>query len=198
MKTISNNIGKKSFLFISLALMTTVLLVVAIPINWFEAAEVTGVVVQTESGIVKAIVDLGVLSSATGFSASGNASLTIAEAEGLKIAEFVMGFPYYTPEDGYVYESYLTMRFYSLSVDLTIGENVWSIPIVVDGSYPWDQWYYGWDEYPWSYRSYAYWTEHTLPQGNYTATFTIYGKTGLLRENRAVNMMFYFELAPTS
>jgi len=142
-------------------------------------------------------VDLGFLPSATGFSASGNASLTIAEADGLKITEFVMGFPYYTPEDGYVYERYLTMRFYSLSVDLTIGENVWSIPIVVNGSYQWGLWYSAWDEWPWRYRSYAYWAEHTLPQGNYTATFTIYGITGLLRENRDINMTFYFELAPT-
>jgi hypothetical protein len=185
--------NKRLLLLVGLTLSVITLAVVAIPSNWFEAAEVTGVVVETETGTVKAIINLGNLTSATSFSASGNGTITIDESGGLSIEKFIMGHPYYTPEEDYVYERYLTNRFYELSLNLTVGDTTVSMPIVVDGGLYY--WYWEYDEWPWLYRSYSDWIPITLSQGTHTVTFTIYGTTALTTQTLNVEMMFYFELA---
>jgi hypothetical protein len=187
-----NRLNKRFLTFTGLALALTVLAVAAIPTNWFEAAKISGVVVKTESSSVKAIINLGNLPSATPFSASGEGTITVAESGGLKIGKFIMGYPYYTPEDGYMYERYLTNRFYKLRLNLTIGDTTVSMPIVTDGWLYY--WYYDYDEYPWTYRSYPEWSAITLPQGTQTVTFTIYGTTTLTTKSLGVEMMFYFAI----
>jgi len=190
-----NRLNKRVLILLGFALSVIVLTVAAIPANWFEAAQISGVVVKTESSTVKAIIDLGNLPSATPFSASGDGTITIAESGGLQIGKFIMGYPYYTPEEGYVYERYLTSRFYKLGLNLTIGATTVSVPIVTNGSIYY-YWYYEYDEYPWTYRSYPGWTALTLPQGTHTVTFTIYGTTTLTTKNLGVEMKFYFALTP--
>jgi len=197
----ANHLNRRFLTFIVLALSVTVLAVAAIPTNWFDAAQITGVVVKTESSTVKAIINLGNLTSATTFSASGNATLNIAESSGLKIEKFIMGHPEYTPEEGYVYERYLTGRFYNLRLNFTVGDKSLSMPIVVKGTfysyYNYTTiWYSEFSEYPWRYYRYYPWSEITLPKGTHTATFTIYGTTTLTTKSLGVEMMFYFALTP--
>ena len=108
--------------------------------------------------------------------------------------KFVMGFPYYTPEEGWVYEEYITKRFYSLSIDLTVGDTTVIMSIVTDGS--WDWWYHEYEEDQWGYRWYPDWPGITLPQGTHTATFTIFGTTALITESLGFEMMCYFTFAP--
>jgi hypothetical protein len=176
-------------------LSSVTLAVVAIRPTWFEAAEVTGVVVETGTGTVKAIINLGDLASAAPFSASGEGTITIEESGGLNIEKFIMGYPFYTLEEEYVYERYLTNRFHELSIDLTVEDTTVSMPIVIDGEIYY--WYYEYEDWEtqWTYRSYPDWTPITLSQGTHTVTFTIYGTTALTTQNLNVNMTFYFELA---
>jgi hypothetical protein len=188
-------LNRRLLFFIGLALSMITLTVMAIPPNWFEAAEVTGVVVETGTTTVKAIINLGDLSSATSFSASGDGTITIEESGGLSIEKFIMGYPYYTTEEEYVYERYLTNRFHDLTLDLTVGDTTVSMPIVVDGEIYYWYWEYDDWETQWSYRSYPDWTSITLSQGTHTVTFTIYGTTALTTQTLSVEMMFYFELA---
>jgi len=192
---------KKLLTFISLALSVVVLTVAAIPTNWFEAAKITGVVVKTESSTVTAIIDLGDLASATAFSTSGDGTITVAESGGLKIEKFMMGQPEYTPEEGWVYERYLTSRFYRLGLNLTIGQQTVSMPIVTNGTfYSYYNWYSEYSEYigstSWRYYRYYYWSAITLPQGIHTATFKIFGTTTLTNKTLGVEMKFYFALTP--
>lgn len=192
----ANRLDKRLLLFATLVFSVIVLTVAAIPTDWFKAAEITGVIVTTESNVVEAIIDLGDLASASPFSVSGNGTITVAESGGLKIEKFVIGYPYYTPEEGNVYEQYITNRFYTLGIDLTVGETTVSIPIVTDGS--WDWWYGEYDEHPWTYRRYPEWDPEwiTLPQGTHTVTFTIFGKTALRAESIGFEMMCYFTFVP--
>lgn len=197
----ANHLNRRLLTLISLTLSLTILAVVAIPTSWFEAAKITGVVVKTESNTVKAIIDLGNLSSATPFSASGNGAITIDETGGLKIGNFMMGFPEYTPEEGYVYERYLTSRFYKLWLNFTIGATKITMPIVRDGTFnPYYNYTYYWSsefyENQWRYYRYSPWSAITLPKGTYTTTFTIFGTTTLTTKSLGVEMMFYFVLTP--
>jgi len=198
----ANHLNRRFLIFAVLALLVTMLTVAAIPTNWFEAAKVTGVVVKTESNIVKAIIDLGNLTSATAFSASGDATITIDESGGLKVEKFMMGHPEYTPEEGYVYERYLPGRFYNLWLNLTIGGKTLNMPIVVKGTFysgyynATYYWYSEFSEYPWRYYRYYNWSEITLLQGIYTATFKVFGMTQLTTKSLGVEMVFYFALTP--
>ena len=190
----AKRLNKRLLIFASLALPVIVLTVAAIPTDWFKAAEITGVIVKTESSTVEAIIDLGDLASATPFSVSGDGTITVAESGGLKIEKFVIGFPYYTPEEGHVGEAYITNRFYTLGIDLTVGDITVSMPIVTDGS--WDWWYWEFEEDSWMYMRYPEFTTITLPQGTNTATFTIFGTTALRTESLGFEMMCYFTFAP--
>jgi len=197
----ANSLNKRVLTFIVLALSMTALAVAALPTNWFEAAKITGVVVNTESSTVKAVINLGNLTSATPFSASGNGTITVDESGGLKIEKFIMGHPEYTPEEGWVYERYLTSRFYRLSLNFTIGATTITMPIVANGTFMSYYYYYYWyseySEYPWRYYRYAYdWSPITLPKGTHTTTFKIFGTTALTTKSLGVEMMFYFALTP--
>jgi len=194
----ANHLNRRFLTFIGLALLVIVLAVAALPTNWFEAAKITGVVVKTESNTVKAIINLGNLTSATPFSASGNGTITVDESGGLQIGKFIMGHPEYTPEEGWVYERYLTSRFYRLRLNLTIGTTTFSMPIVTNGTFAYYYyWYSEYSETQWRYYRYDYgWSPITLPHGTHTATFTIYGTTTLTTKSLGFEMMFYFALTP--
>ena len=188
MKT--SRFNKSLLIFTSLAFSVIVLTVAAISTDWFKAAEITGVIVKTESNTVEAIIDLGDLPSATPFSVSGNGTITVAESGGLEIAKFVIGFPYKSPE----YDQYITNRFHTLSIDLTVGDTTVRMPIVTDGS--WVSWYGEGTEDQWRYNSYQDWPGITVPQGTCTATFTIFGTTALRTETLGFEMVCYFTFVP--
>jgi hypothetical protein len=189
-------INKLSIL-VCIALLAIVITVMALPSNWFEAAKIDGVVVKTESSTVKAVINMGNLTSATDFSFSGDGNISVAESGGLQIGKFIMGHPEYTPEEGYVYERYLVSRFYRLWLNFTIESTTVNMPIVTDGTFSsYYTWYSEYSENQWRYYRYYYWTPITLPSGNYTTTFKIYGTTTLTTQNLTVAMMFYFALTP--
>jgi hypothetical protein len=180
---------------ISLVILTaTIAIVRAIPQNWFEGAQFSGIIVKAESGVIKATIDLGSLPSATRFSESGNATLTVAVPEGLNISRLLLRFPYYTPEEGNMYVQYLTARFSELTIDLTVGDlKNFSNAIVTNGNWP-GQWSLMFYESTYSYYQSWYWGSVSLPQGVYTVTFTIHGKSGIVTQSRTVDLMFYLEL----
>lgn len=188
----ANRLNKRLLIFTTLAFSVIVITVAAIPSDWFKAADITGVIVKTESSTVEAIIDLGDLASATPFSVSGNGTITVAESGGLKIEKFVIGWPY--AEYRYSYEEYFTDRFYSVSVDLTVGDKTVTIPIVMDGSWQW--WYGEFDEDSWTYRRYPDSLGITVPKGINTVTFTIFGTTALRTESLDFEMVCYFTFVP--
>ena len=100
-----------------------VTLVFALPTNWFQVAEVSGVIVQTQTGTVKAIINLGTISSGSGFSASGSGTITVAEAGGLNLTMFMASYP----------GAFDNTKFYDLDINVTIDLTERSIPFVKNG-----------------------------------------------------------------
>jgi len=168
-------------------IIVTLIGVSAIPSNWFEAADVTGIIVQTETGIVKAIINLGSLQSASEFNACANGTITVVEASGVNITKLVMNWPGPTDEHGYFEE-----RFFSLTINLTIYDDVWSIPIVTNGAFETSKWSYAGYQF---YDQYADWTGYHLPQGTHPIMFTVYGKTQIVSENVTISITFLLELS---
>ena len=80
-------------IMVIMLIIATLVGVLAIPSNWFEAADVTGIIVQTETGIVKATINLGSLQSASEFNACANGTITVVEASGVNITKLVMNWP---------------------------------------------------------------------------------------------------------
>jgi len=169
-------------------IIATLVGVSAIPSNWFEAADVTGTIVQSETGIIKAIINLGSLQSASDFSVTENGTIVVAEAEGLNITKFIIT----TPAGGQI-DSYLPERFSFLTINLTIYNDVWSVPIVTDGQYQYGNW--GSITGQLGYYYYTGWTEYYLPQGNHPIMFNVYGRTQIVSANLTVSITFLLELS---
>mgnify|MGYP007042363555 CR=1 FL=1 len=170
----------------------------AIAVNWYKAAEFFGVIKPGLTAVSVARINLGELNASAYFSASGNATIQVMEETGVNITGLLL-YAHTKPktDNG----SYLTERFLELNLNLTIdGQEFNEIPIVVDGEFAEDRWTYEEYEWWWQRRGYYYrytpWSETTLPQGNYNATFTIYGHTALPSHQLPVNIRFYLELNP--
>jgi hypothetical protein len=95
----------------------------AVPTNVYQAIDVTGTITRSSTSVLDGSMSLGNLSSGEAFNVtSSSGSITVAEASGLNVSEFLMA-PWDTP--------YYWQRFDVLNVKLTIDDVSWTVPILM-------------------------------------------------------------------
>jgi len=191
-----NKLRKILIASIIMCMVLTGVLVLAIQLNWYEVGDLTGTIQKNEVVITKGHLNLGSISSGSSFEGTTTAiiSIPVTEAGGLNVSKFFLIVP------GFLHTEcapYLQERFTSLTLNITMGGNTYTLPVVVGGVFEmfghWDYEDYETDPYK-TWFSYDDWTTIFLTTDSHNMDIKAFGVSSAPSVDLAINLSFAIEL----
>ena len=180
---------------LGIIIVSGILLVAAIQLNWFKIGDMTGTIEKNEVSITLGHIDIGTIQSGSSFEASTTISINIPVIEkgGMNVSEFFLIIPESSAGDC---NDYMENRFTNFYLNVTMDGLTQTLEVVVNGEFEVPPWQGGTDdEYDNSW--YYYWgfsEEIFLPTGANNIEVVSFGLAGVPSEDLNINLGFGIEL----
>lgn len=183
-------------LFSGIIIVSSILIVVAIQLNWFEIGDLGGTIEKNEVSITKAQLNLGNIPSGGSFESTDTAviSIPVTENNGMNVTKFFV-IAHASFSDS---REYLQERFSSLYLNVTMAGITTTMPIVeANSGLPASDWDYEDSEYSpdrawWSYDD---WIITFLSTGSHNVELKAFGTASAPSVALTIGLSFAFELA---
>ena len=189
--------SKKVIALVSgIIIVSGILIVVAIQLNWFEMADLSGTIEKNEVSITKAQLNLGNIASGSSFESTDSAVIVIpvTENNGMNVTKFFVITPVAGTSNS---QEYMQERFSALSLNVTLAGTTTTIPIVIDNTfeYPGDLTHEDTEYSPdRTWFSSDVWDITFLSTGSHTVNLKAFGTASAPSVDLTINLSFAFEL----
>jgi hypothetical protein len=196
---------KKTITVAFLTVVISVTLAYGNSTNWFQSAKFTGnLMPDTTTRISPISLDIGNLESGSGFNVSGSGTITVGQTNGVNLSNVLMTPHLYIPDSQ---RNYWLERFIDLSVNFTLDNTTYTMPIIEDKKLMIGQegsTILGWKDYLQEsfdrsqdgsqYCYYQLWNVTHLDQGIHDFQFSLYGLSNLANQPLPMEVDFSQEL----